>query len=180
MSEKKEVFIFVVMKKLFPLLMLVGITLFSCGSDEDSLQKIDQKLQIFMKDASGKDLVNPTKVGSYSGITWNDELASTDVANVNFSRQMLSDSTYYMEYLAGSTRQLVSESADGNKIYRSEILFSLTKKISDTEFAPVETDTLEIFYRLNPSVFEVSQVYYNNVLQFSKIPDQPNVVTIIK
>jgi len=85
-----------------------------------------------------------------------------------------------MEYLAGATRQLVSESADGNKIYRSEILFSLTKKISDTEFAPVETDTLEIFYRLNPSVFEVSQVYYNNVLQFSKIPDQPNVVTIIK
>lgn len=168
------------MKKHFLVYILIGLALVSCGSDEDSLQKIDQKLQIFMKDASGKDLVNPTKTGAYSGITWNDELAPTDVANVSFSRQMLSDSTYYMEYLAGATRQLVSESADGNKIYRSEIQFSLTKKISNTEFAPVERDTLQIFYRMTPAVFEVSEVYYNKVLKFSKTADQPNIVTIVK
>ncbi|UOE38034.1 hypothetical protein [Chryseobacterium oryzae] len=169
-----------VMKKYFLVYILIGLTLLSCGSDDDSLQKVDQKLQIFMKDSAGNDLVNPVKVGSYSGIIWNDELASSDIANVNFTRSMLSDSTFYMEYLAGATREFVSESSDGSKIYRSEIQVSLTKKLSATQFAPVDIDTLQIFYRMTPSVFEVSQVYFNKSLKFTKIPDQPNVVTIIK
>lgn len=168
------------MKKYFPVLALISLTLFSCGSDEDSLQKIDQLLNIYIQDASGNNLLHPTDVGSYTGISMNDELAPTDVANVNYSRKMLSDSIYFIEYNTGATREFVKDSSDGSKIYRSLIEVSLTKKISDTQNEPVDIDTLEILYRNHPSVFEVSKVYYNNVLKFSKIPDQPNVVTITK
>ncbi|KIC62399.1 hypothetical protein [Chryseobacterium taiwanense] len=161
--------------------MLIGLlTLLSCGSDDDSLQKIDQIFNLYIKDSSGKDLLNPTKVGSYTGVSWNDELADTDVATVSFSRKMLADSTYYAEYTAGATRVLYDDSDPENKIYRSEIQVSLTKKTSETTTAPVDIDTLEIYYRVNPSVFEVSKVYYNKVLKFSKTPNEPNEVTIIK
>lgn len=169
------------MKKSFWGLLIVLLALLGCRSgDDESLQKIDQVFNLYIKDSSGKDLLNPTKIGSYTGVSWNDELAETDIASVNFSRKMLADSTYYVEYSAGATRQLYDDSDPDNKIYRSEIQVSLTKKISDTENAPVEIDTMEIYYRMNPSVFEVSKVYYNKVLKFSKTPDEPNVVTIIK
>jgi len=168
------------MKKSFWGIFITLLTLLSCRSDDESLQKIDQIFNLYIKDSSGKDLLNPTKVGAYSGVSWNDELAATDIANVNFSRKMLIDSTYYVEYTAGATRQLYDDSDPENKIYRSEIQVSLTKKLSDTQNAPVDIDTLEIYYRMNPSVFEVSKVYYNKVLKFSKTPDEPNVVTIIK
>ncbi|HEX7870710.1 MAG TPA: hypothetical protein VF455_11425 [Chryseobacterium sp.] len=168
------------MKKLFPLLMLFGLTLFSCGSDEDSLQKIDQLFHLYIKDSTGKDLLNPTKVGSFTGLSLNDELATKDNAPVTYSRKMLSDSTYYMEYLAGATRQFVEDSPDGSKIYKSEIEVSLIKKLSETQNAPVILDKLEIFYRSSPNVFEVSKVLYNNQQVFTKIQDQPNEVTITK
>ncbi|MFY1047934.1 hypothetical protein [Chryseobacterium sp. GP-SGM7] len=168
------------MKKLFPLLMLIGLLLLSCGSDDDSLQKIDQLFHLYIKDSTGKDLLNPTKVGSFTGLSLNDELAANDNAPVNFNRKMLSDSTYYMEYLAGATRQFVEDSPDGSKIYKSEIEVSLTKKLSETQNAPVVLDKLEIFYRSSPNIFEVSRVLYNSQLVFSKVQDQPNEVTIIK
>lgn len=161
--------------------VLIGLaTLLSCRSDDDSLQKIDQIFNLYIKDASGKDLLNPTKIGSYTGVSWNDELADNDIANVAFSHKMLADSTYYIEYIDGAKRQLYNDSDPENKIYRSEIQVSLTKKTSATTTAPVDIDTLEIFYRMNPSVFEVSKVYYNKVLKFTKVPNEPNVVTIIK
>jgi len=169
------------MKKSFWGLLIVLLALLSCRSEDDeSLQKIDQIFNLYIKDSSGKDLLNPTKVGSYTGVSWNDELADTNVASVSFSRKMLADSTYYVEYTAGATRQLYDDSDPENKIYRSEIQVSLTKKLSDTQTAPVDIDTLEIFYKMNSSVFEVSKVYYNKVLKFSKVPNEPNVVTIIK
>lgn len=168
------------MKKSFWGILITLLTLLSCRSDDESLQNIDQIFDLYIKDSSGKDLLNPTKVGSYTGVSWNDELAATDIANVSFNRKMLADSTYYAEYTAGATRQLYDDSDPDNKIYRSEIQISLIKKISDTQNAPVDIDTLEIYYRMNPSVFEVSKVYYNKVLKFSKTPNQPNVVTIIK
>lgn len=167
------------MKKIFLVLTLISLTLLSCGSDEDSLQKIDQLFNLYIKDSSGKDLLKPTKIGSYTGVTFMDQLAEKDNVNVSYNRKMLADSTYYLEYLAGATRQFV-EDTDGGKIYKSEIRVSLTKKISDTQNAPVVQDKLEIFYRSSPTVFEVSRVLYNNQLVFTKVPDQPNVATIIK
>lgn len=169
------------MKKSFWGILIALLSLLSCSSgDDESLQKMDQIFDLYIRDSSGKDLLSPTKVGSYTGVSWNDELADTDVANVTFSRKMLADSTYYVEYTAGAARQLYDGTDPDNKIYRSEIQVSLTKKTSETTTDPVDIDTLEIYYRMNPSVFEVSKVYYNKVLKFSKVPNEPNVVTIIK
>lgn len=168
------------MKKLFLVLTLISLTLLSCGSDEDSLQKIDQLLNLYIKDSSGTDLLKPTEIGSYTGVSFTDQLAEKDNVNVSYNRKMLEDSTYYLEYLAGATRQFVEDTPDGNKIYKSEIRVSLTKKISETQNDPVVQDKLEIFYRSSPNVFEVSRVLYNNQLVFTKVPDQPNVATIVK
>lgn len=168
------------MKKIFLVLTLISLTLLSCGSDDDSLQKIDQLLYLYIKDPSGKDLLKPTKIGSYTGVSFTDQLAEKDNVNVNYSRKMLADSTYYLEYLAGATRQFVEDTSDGGKIYRSEIRVSLTKKISETQNDPIVQDKLEIFYRSSSTVFEVSRVLYNNQLVFTKVPDQPNVASIIK
>ncbi|AZB31549.1 hypothetical protein [Chryseobacterium balustinum] len=168
------------MKKLFLVLTLISLTLLSCGSDEDSLQKIDQLLNLYIKDSSGTDLLKPTEIGSYTGVSFTDQLAEKDNVNVSYNRKMLEDSTYYLEYLAGATRQFVEDTPDGNKIYKSEIRVSLTKKISETQNDPVVQDKLEIFYRSSPTVFEVSRVLYNNQLVFIKVPDQPNVATIVK
>lgn len=168
------------MKKIFLVLTLISLTLLSCGSDEDSLQKIDQLLNLYIKDSSGKDLLKPTKIGSYTGVSFIDRLAEKDNVNVSYNRKMLADSTYYLEYLAGATRQFVEDDSDGGKIYKSEIQVSLTKKISETQNDPIVQDKLEIFYRSSPTIFEVSRVLYNNQLVFTKVPDQPNVATIIK
>ncbi|WBV59091.1 hypothetical protein PFY12_08435 [Chryseobacterium camelliae] len=168
------------MKKSFWGILIGLATLLSCRSDDDSLQKIDQIFNLYIKDASGKDLLNPIEIGSYTGVTLNDELADNDIANVAFNRKTLDNSIYYIEYIAGARRELYDDSDPENKMYRSEIQVSLTKKTSETTTAPVDIDTLEIFYRINPSVFEVSKVYYNKVLKFSKVPNEPNVVTIIK
>jgi hypothetical protein len=175
-----EYFIFVLMKKLFPLLMLFGLTLLSCGSDDEDLQKIDQIFNLYIQDSSGKTMLNPTKVGSFTGVSFNDELADKDIANVNYSRKMLADSTYYIEYIAGATREFVADEADGSKTYRSLLEVSLTKKISETQNDPVVIDSMEIFYRSSPSVFEVSRVLYNNQLIFTKVQDQPNTATVTK
>lgn len=156
------------------------LALLSCGSDEDSLQKIDQLLNLYIKDSSGTDLLKPTEIGSYTGVSFTDQLAEKDNVNVSYNRKMLEDSTYYLEYLAGATRQFVEDDSDGNKIYKSEIRVSLTKKISETQNDPVVQDKLEIFYRSSPNVFEVSRVLYNNQLVFTKVPNQPNVATIVK
>ncbi|MFL9835640.1 hypothetical protein [Chryseobacterium terrae] len=168
------------MKKIFLVFTIISLTLISCARDEDSLQKIDQLFNLYIKDSAGNDLLKPTAIGSYTGVTFTDELAEKDNVNVSYSRKMLADSTYYLEYLAGATRQFVEDDSDGNKIYKSEIQVSLIKKISDTQNDPVVRDTMEIFYRSSPTVFEVSRVLYNNQLIFTKVPDQPNVATVIK
>lgn len=167
------------MKNFFSVLMILAL-LFSCNSDEDSLQRIDQKIQFYFRDAAGNDLLIPNKIGAYSTVTWDDELALQDNAAVTVNRTEISDSVYVLEYLAGATREFVKDSSDGSKIYRSLIEVSLVKKISDTENEEEDLDTLEIEYRMHPSVFEVSKVFYNSELKFSKVQGQPNVVTVIK
>lgn len=168
------------MKNSFFGIIIVFFALLSCRSDEDSIQQIDQITDFYMKDSSGKDLFNPTKIGSYSSVGMNDMLASVDISPVNNSRKMTVDSTFYIEYIAGATRELVDDSDPNNKIYRSQIRLDLTKKISNTQFAPVDNDTLEVFYHWSPSVFEISKVNFNKQLIFTKVPGQPNVATIIK
>jgi len=168
---KKSVFVFVA----------VFFTLLSCRGDEDSLQKIDQIFNLYMKDGSGKDLLHPNKIGAYTTISFNDALGDTDVTNVNYSRKMTVDSVNYLEYIAGAKRELLNGSDPDNRTYYSKIEVSLTKKLTNSTVSTPDIDTLEIRYRFTPSVFEISKVLYNNSeVAVIKESNTQNVVRIIK
>ncbi|MCW3160910.1 hypothetical protein [Chryseobacterium oryctis] len=159
--------------------LIILFSLLSCGSDDDSLQRIDQIFNLYMKNSSGQDLLNSKKAGSYTAISMNDVNGTTDVAPVNYSLRMTSDSLYYIEYLAGAKRITIDSISPEDRTYESEIALRLSKPgIGDVP--EVTQDTLKIQYHWTPSVFEISKVFYNDELKFTKEPNVPNVVTIVK
>ena len=168
------------MKKSFWGFALSVLALLSCSSDEDSLQEIDQIMTFYMKDAAGKDLLHPTNVGSFSQVRMNDVFGENDNSPVSFSGPVMqTDSTYYIEYTAGATRNLLTSDAQDNRIYQSKIAFNLSRKVNDTLFQTV-LDTMEIQYRWSPSRFEISKVLYNKNEVFTKTPTSGNTFTITK
>lgn len=156
------------------------LALLSCRSDEEILQNIDQIMTFYMKNAAGKDLLNPTAVGSYSNIKMNDVFGEADNSPVSFSGPtMQTDSTYNIEYTAGATRRLLASDTEDNRIYNSKIALNLSLKVNDTLFQTV-LDTMEIQYRWTPSLFEISKVFYKKKEVFAKTPTSGNTFTIIK
>lgn len=172
------------MMKYFWSILVAVFALVSCKSDDDSLQRIDQLLNIYVKNSAGQDLLNSKKAGSYTGFSVNDIFGTKDISPVSVSLRMTTDSLFYMEYLAGAKRRrLDSISPDnpgtGNSYY-SKMQITYTKS---TNVADNVIDTLEIQYRNTPTVFQVSKVLYNRVPVFSKDADAPtsiNTVTITK
>ncbi|WP_213277366.1 hypothetical protein [Chryseobacterium indologenes] len=172
------------MMKYFWGILVAVFALVSCKSDDDSLQRIDQVLNIYMKNSAGQDLLNSKKAGSYTGFSVNDIFGTKDISPVSVSLRMTTDSLFYMEYLAGAKRRrLDSISPDqpgtGNSYYsRMQITYTKSTNVADNVI-----DTLEIQYRNTPTVFQVSKVLYNRVPVFSKDADAPtsiNTVTITK
>jgi hypothetical protein len=156
------------------------MALLSCKSDEEDIQKIDQILSFYMKNAAGKDLFNPTAVGSYSQIKMNDVFGEADNSPVTFSGPTIQiDSTYKIEYTAGAKRRLLSSDANDNRLYQSKIALNMRQKINDTLFQTI-LDTMEIQYRWSPTLFEVSKVLYNKNEVFNKTPTSGNTFTITK
>jgi uncharacterized membrane protein len=153
----------------------------SCGSDDDSLQRIDQTLNIYMKNAIGQDLLNAKKAGSYTTFSVNDNNGTTDIAAVAIPLKMTTDSLYYFEYLRGATRVLKDSISPENKTYQSRMTFSLNRTVNNQ--VVTVTDVMDIYYRWTPTLFQVSEVRYNNQVVFSKAADAPNAIntfTIIK
>lgn len=172
------------MMKYFWSILVAVFALVSCKSDDDSLQRIDQLLNIYVKNSTGQDLLNSKKAGSYTGFSVNDMFGTKDIAPVSVSLRMTTDSLFYMEYLAGAKRRrLDSISPDnpgtGNSYYsRMQITYTKSTNASDNVI-----DTLEVQYRNTPTVFQVSKVLYNKVPVFSKDENAPtsiNTVTITK
>lgn len=172
------------MMKYFWSILVAVFALISCKSDDDSLQRIDQVLNIYMRNSAGQDLLNSKKAGSYTGFSVNDIFGAKDNSPVSIPLKMTTDSLFYMEYLAGAKRRrLDSISPDnpgtGNSYYsRMQITFTKSTNASDNV-----VDTLEVQYRNTPTVFQVSKVLYNRVQVFSKEADAPtsiNTVTITK
>ncbi|MCD9618946.1 hypothetical protein [Chryseobacterium gleum] len=172
------------MMKYFWSILVAVFALISCKSDDDSLQRIDQVLNIYMRNSAGQDLLNSKKAGSYTGFSVNDIFGAKDNSPVSIPLKMTTDSLFYMEYLAGAKRRrLDSISPDnpgtGNSYYsRMQITFTKSTNASDNV-----VDTLEVQYRNTPTVFQVSKVLYNRIQVFSKDADAPtsiNTVTITK
>jgi len=153
----------------------------SCGSDDDSLQRIDQVLNIYIKNSAGQDLLNAKKTGSYSSYAVNDVFGVADVSPVSVPLKVTTDSLYYFEYLRGAKRRTLDSISPDNRTYHSKLAFALRRTENNVVITTI--DSMEIKYRWTPSVFQVSEVRYNNQTVFTKAADAPNAIntiTIIK
>ena len=164
------------MKNVFFLLLAVFVVFLSCRSDEDSVQKIDQIINLYI-DSLGQDMLNTKLTGSYISLTMNDVYGLTDNAPISISIKKDADTINYIEYLAGAKRIAIDSTAN-SKTYESKIALNLTKKIADAN--RITNDTMTIQYLSTPNFFQVSKIWYNGVLQFTKVEGQPNTVKIVK
>lgn len=167
------------MKNIFLYILLFSCVVISCGSDDDSLQRIDQILNIYMKSDTSPDLLNAKKSGSFTSFSVNDMLGDKESSPVTtIPLRMREDSIFYIEYIAGAKRKKF-DSAGIN--YYSRMALTLNKTVNNTTQSV--TDILEIHYRKTPELFQVSEVLYNTKPIFSKesgAPNSINNVTVIK
>ncbi|WP_042720407.1 hypothetical protein [Flavobacterium sp. B17] len=167
------------MKNIFFGLLVVFFAFLSCSTGDDELQRVDQILNIYMKNKEGRDLFHQKKDLTYFTYSFNDVNGVADLAPVSTTLKATADSTLFIEYIAGAKRIGLDTLNSDNKIYRSQITISLIKRLNNTILDTI-TEDLKIDYRMTPSVFEVSKVYYNDTLRFTKQEGSPNVVTIVK
>ena len=164
------------MKNVFFLTIIVFFAFLSCRSDEDSVQKIDQVINLYI-DSLGQDMLNSKVPGSYTNSQMNDVYGLTDNAPVSFTIKKDADTLSYIEYLAGAKRIGIDSTAS-SKTYESKVALFLTKKVNDS--SKVTNDTITIQYLSTPQLFQVSKIWYNGILQFTKVDGQPNTVKIVK
>ena len=165
------------MKNLFFVLIVGFFAFLSCRNDESDVQQIDQIIHLYI-DSANQDMLNAKIPGSYTNIRMNDVYGITDTAPVNFTPKKTLDTINYIEYIAGAKR-IGIDSVGDSKNYQSKIALILTKKINDSTNAIIN-DTMTIDYHWTPTLFQVSKVWYNNVLKFTKVEGQPNIVKITK
>jgi len=160
--------------------VIIFFAFLSCRSgDDEEIRKIDQILNIYMKNDLGRDLFHKKNDTTYFTYFMTDVNGVADNTPVSSSLKATADSTLYIEYLAGAKRVGLDTIDPNNKTYHSVITLSLVKRLNNTILDTIN-DRLEIQYRMTPSVFEVSKVYYNDTLRFTKQPGGLNVVTIVK
>lgn len=165
------------MKNLFFLFLVAFLAFLSCRNDDVEVQQIDQILQVYI-DSAGQDMLNSNLDGGYTSISMNDVYGITDSAPVSFNQKKDADTISYIEYVAGSRRILVDSSAS-TKIFESKIALAMTKKINDSVSFSIN-DTMIVQYNSSSQLFQVSKVWYNGQLKFTKVQDQPNIVKIVK
>ncbi len=164
------------MKYFWSILMIISVV--SCKSDDESLQRIDQIMNIYMKSSTSPDLLNAKKAGSYTGYSVNDMLGDKDISPVSIPLKMTTDSLFYMEYISGAKRKKFDSAGT---TYYSRMQLTLSRNVNNTTQTTV--DQLEIHYRNTPTVFQVSEVLYNQQSIFTKdasAPNSINVVTVTK
>ena len=165
------------MKNLFFLMLVAFLGFISCRNDENDVQKIDQVMQLYI-DSLGQDMLNVKLPGSYTSTSINDVYGLTDNAPVTFSVKKDADTVSFIEYVAGAKRIRI-DSTELSKTYESKIALTLIKSINDS-VKRTTNDTMTIQYLSTPTLFEISKVWYNDVLQFNKVEGQPNVIKISK
>lgn len=164
------------MRNLFFLAIVVFFAFLSCRGEDESVQKIDQVINLYI-DSLGQDMLNVKVPGSYISSSMNDVYGLTDNAPVSFTIKKDADTLSYIEYLAGAKR-IGIDSNGTSKTYESKVALFLTKKVDDSN--RVTNDTITIQYLSTPELFQVSKLWYNGVLQFTKVEGQPNTVKIVK
>lgn len=167
------------MKKYFLAILLVVLTLVCCQRDEEETQVIDQVLKLYMHNAAGQDLLNPKIEGSYSTPGLLDLLGEENLQVISgYSFPKDADTVVYMDYPAGAIRLLKDSISPEQKTYYSKFVIRLPRTIN--QVVVNDDDTIQIEYNWTPSLFQISKLWYNNELKFTKVQGQPNVVRIVK
>lgn len=150
-----------------------------CRGDQEEFQVIDQVLKMYVKSPSNQDLLNNKIPGSYSSVSLLDLLSETALTPVSGSSLLKdSDTITYLDYAAGATRLLKDSISPELKTYRSRFIIRYSK--TNNSQTVNDDDIIEIEYKWTPSVFELSKLWYDNELKFTKVTGQPNIVTIVK
>ena len=166
------------MKNSFFFLAIVLLGFLSCRNDNVTGQQIDQVIHLYI-DSANQDMLNSKIPNSYTDVKMNDVYGITDNAPVTFSPKIgTTDTIHFIEDVAGARRIRIDSTATF-KIYESKIALRLTKKTSATTNAIIN-DTLTVNYLWTPELFQVSKIWYNNSLKFTKVEGQPNIVKITK
>ena len=165
------------MKNLFFILMIGAFAVLSCRNEDENIQRIDQIIQLYI-DSAGQDMLNSKIPGSYTDIKINDVYGLTDAAPVAFSLKKNEDTVSYLEYVAAAKRITIDSTATF-QTYESKLALQLTKKLNDSTNL-VTNDTMKIQYQSTPEIFQVSKIWYNNELKFTKTDQLLNVVKISK
>ncbi|TDX84294.1 hypothetical protein [Epilithonimonas xixisoli] len=165
--------------KIFTILSAI-LLLFSCQGDETETQTIDQVLKLYMKSSSNPDLLNPRIDGSFTNVALLDILGERDLTPVSgFSLLKDSDTITYLDYPAGAIRlKIDSLSNDNEQTYYSQFVLRLSR--TQNSVVTNVDDTIKIEYKSTPSLFQISKLWYNGDLKFTKTQGQPNIVTIVK
>lgn len=167
------------MKLKISIILSTILILFSCQRDEAEVQIIDQVLKLYMNSAAtGQDLLNPKIEGSYTTPVLQDLLGDRDLQPISgYSFPKDADTVVYMDYPAGAIRlKIDSLSNDEQQIYYSRFVIKLLKK---DEVLP-DYDTIKIEYKSTPSLFQISKLWYNDELKFTKNQGGQNIVKIVK
>ena len=156
----------------------VALILCACRGDRLSdLQRIDQIVNIYIKDSHGKDLLNSSGTGTFHSVVFKDIGGLTDQTTINGSWVKTDgNSVKYLQYISGATRNLTDSISSTLKNYRSDIRIELTRSTADS----VDVDTLSIFYEWTPEVFQVKRLEYNRELIFTKSGTEANTATVVK
>lgn len=171
-----KMFNFAKMKSIFLFGVLLLLSL-GCRQTDEGLQNIDQVLQIYIS-ADGSDLLNSDVPGAYTNVNFNDVYGRLDNSPVSMVNKTDESGKHFLEYIAGARRVAVDSTA-AVKTYESKIALALTKKQNDS-VNTVTNDTMVIQYSSSSELFQLSRVYYNGVLKFTKSPGLPNNVYVQK
>ena len=165
------------MKLKISIILSTILLMFSCQRDDTETQTIDQVLKLYMRSADNPDLLNNKIKGSYTNVSLLDLLREKDSIAISGNSLLKdSDTITYLDYPAGAVRlKIDSLSNDDEQTYYSQFAIKLTKTATDSD-----TDLIKIEYKSTPSLFQISKLWYNGELKFTKVQGQPNIVRIIK
>jgi len=154
--------------------------LFSCrGEDESDLQKIDQVINVYLHDNSGVDLLNTNIKGGYTTVSGQDLNADKALQEISgFSVKKDKDTIAYIDYVAGAKKILLDSISPVQKRYQSDFYLNLSKIINKETVT--DTDTVKVEYNWTPTLFQVSKIWYNQKLVFTKVEGQSNIIKIVK
>lgn len=158
-------------------LIWVGFLLLSCrGESIEDLQRVDQVLNIYVKNAAGEDLLNTALANSYYSIEFKDMQAEYDRVAISLTKKQDANGIYYYEYIVGAKRVLQPNATDALKTYKS--IIAVQYRLTTT--SDMEEQVMDIFYEWTPTLFQLKSITYDGQVIFEKSTEGVSVITIEK